>query len=132
MQIKMTVRYHFTSKRLIIIKKIKASVGENVGKPGTRRHGWALLVAQTVKNLPAVQEIWFDLWLGKIPWKRERKHKDSCLENPTDREAWWATVQRFTESDMTEQLTLSLSDIAGGNVKWCSYCGKRFASSSNY
>ena len=35
MQIKMTVRYHFTSKRLVIIKKIKANVGENVGKIGT-------------------------------------------------------------------------------------------------
>ena len=22
----------------------------------------------------------------------------SCLENPTDREAWWATVQRVTKS----------------------------------
>ena len=25
-----------------------------------------------------------------------------CLENPMDREAWWATVYRITESDMTE------------------------------
>ena len=32
---------------------------------------WASLVAQTVKNLPATQESWFDLWVGKIPWKRE-------------------------------------------------------------
>ena len=26
----------------------------------------------------------------------------SCLENPMDRGAWWATVQRVTELDMTE------------------------------
>ena len=26
----------------------------------------------------------------------------SCLENPTDRRAWWATVCRVAESDMTE------------------------------
>ena len=26
----------------------------------------------------------------------------SCLENPTDRGAWRATVHRVTESDMTE------------------------------
>ena len=30
--------------------------------------------------------------------------QDSCLENPMDREAWWAIVHRVTksESDMTE------------------------------
>ena len=26
----------------------------------------------------------------------------SCLENSTDRGAWWATVHRVTESDTTE------------------------------
>ena len=26
----------------------------------------------------------------------------SCLENPIDREVWWATVHRIVESDMTE------------------------------
>ena len=27
----------------------------------------------------------------------------SCLENPTDRGAWWATVHGIAESDMTVQ-----------------------------
>ena len=31
----------------------------------------ASLVAQTVKHLPAVQETWFDPWIGKILWRRE-------------------------------------------------------------
>jgi len=34
----------------------------------------ASLVVQTVKNLPAMQETWVDLWVGKIPkipWRRE-------------------------------------------------------------
>ena len=26
----------------------------------------------------------------------------SCLENPKDKEMWWATVHRMTESDTTE------------------------------
>ena len=31
----------------------------------------ASLIAQTIKNLPAMQETWFDLWIGKTLWRRE-------------------------------------------------------------
>ena len=36
------------------------------------QYSWASLVAQVVKNPPAMQETWFDPWVGKIPWRRER------------------------------------------------------------
>ena len=29
---------------------------------------WASLVAQLVKKPSAMQETWFDSWVGKIPW----------------------------------------------------------------
>ena len=32
---------------------------------------WASLVAQTVKNMPAMQETEFDPWVRKILWRRE-------------------------------------------------------------
>ena len=29
-------------------------------------------MVQLVKNLPAMWETWFDPWVGKVPWRRER------------------------------------------------------------
>ena len=48
------------------------SPGEGIGYP--LQYSWASLVAQLVKNLPAMQEtwVWFPGWVGKIPWRRER------------------------------------------------------------
>ena len=41
------------------------STGEGIGYP--LQYYWASLVAQLVKNPPAMQET----WVGKIPWRRE-------------------------------------------------------------
>ena len=30
----------------------------------------------------------------------------SCLENPIDRGAWWATIHRVTQSDTMKQLSI--------------------------
>ena len=32
---------------------------------------WASLVAESVKNLPAMKETWFDPWVRKVPWRRK-------------------------------------------------------------
>ena len=43
-----------------------------------------------------------DPWVGKIPWRKKWQSTPvlqySCLENPTDRGVWWATVHRVTRS----------------------------------
>ena len=53
---------------------------------------------------------------GLMPWSGRSLEEGngyplqySCLENSTDRGAWWATVYGIAKSDMTEQLALSLS-----------------------
>ena len=63
-------------------------------------------MTQEVKNLLAVQ----GTWVGKISWRWEcNPLQYSCLENPIDGGAWQATVHGVAELDMSEQLTLSLS-----------------------
>ena len=41
----------------------------------------------------------FDAWVGKNPGGGNgNPFQSSCLENPMDREAWWATVHEVAES----------------------------------
>ena len=46
------------------------SPGEGIGYP--LQYSCASLVAQLVKNPPAMWRPGFDPWVGKIPWRRER------------------------------------------------------------
>ena len=54
----------------------------------------AFLVAQTVKNLPAVQETQVQSLGWEDPLEKEMATHSSILglENLMDREAWWAAV----------------------------------------
>ena len=63
---------------------------------------WASLVAQTVKNLPAMQETWVQSLDWEDSLEKEMALQYSYLENATDREDWWAIVHGVTESDMTD------------------------------
>ena len=45
------------------------SPGEEIGC--SLQYSWASLVAQLVKNPPAMRETWVQPLVGKIPWRRE-------------------------------------------------------------
>ena len=68
-----------------------------------------------VKKLPAVQEPGFGPWTGKVTWRREWPPTPAFLPREfhglNSRGSWQATVYGVAESDMTEQLTLSLSIV---------------------
>ena len=60
---------------------------------------WASLIAQLVKNPPAMQETPFNFWVGKIPWRKELLPIPVfCMENSMNRGAWLAVVYRITKS----------------------------------
>ena len=67
----------------------------------------ASLVAQMVKNLPAVWETWVQSLGWEDPLEDDMATHSSILawRIPMDRRGWWATVHGVTESDMTEQLS---------------------------
>ena len=61
------------------------SPGEGIGCP--LQYSWTSLVAQMVKNPPAMQETWFDPWVRKIPWRRAcNPLQYSCLEEQESHE----------------------------------------------
>ena len=68
---------------------------------------WASLVAQTVKNLPAMRETWLLSLVWEDPLEESMATYSSILawRIPMDRGAWQAAVHGIAESDTTEQLS---------------------------
>ena len=60
-------------------------------------------LGSVVKNLPANQETWVQFPTGKVPGRQNGNPLQySCLGNPMDRGAWWATVhEEAKQSDTT-------------------------------
>ena len=79
------------------LKVLSSRLGSPGGKLETSQ------VALEVKNLPAIAGDVRDMGLfpesGRSPGGGNGNPlQPSCLENPTDRAAWWATVRRVAKS----------------------------------
>ena len=70
-----------------------------------KTNNWAALVAQTVKNLPAMRETWVQSlgWEDALEEGMATHSSMLAWKIPTDREAWWAAVHGVSESDTTEE-----------------------------
>ena len=74
---------------------------------------WGLTGGSVVKIPPAnakdIRDMGLIPGLGRSPGGgHSNPLKYSYLKNPMDKGTWWATVHGVTESDTTEQFTLSL------------------------
>ena len=74
------------------------SPGEGIGY--LLQYFWASLVAQTVKNLPAMQETWVQSLSWEDPLEKGMATHSSILawQIPMDRGGWWAAVHGVTQS----------------------------------
>ena len=88
-----------------LILGLRRSPGGGAGYP--LQYSWVSLVAQMVKNSLAMQETWFNPWVGKIPWRRAWQPTPVFLpgESPWTEEPDWPQSVGSKESDTTEQLS---------------------------
>ena len=88
-----------------LIPGLGRSAGEGIGYP--LQYPWASLVAQLVKNLPAMQETGLIPRLGRSPGEEKvYPLQYSGLKNSMD-----CIDHGVTESDLTEQLSLMVQKI---------------------
>ena len=81
---------------------------------------WASLIAQLVKNLPAMQETQFSPWVGKMPWRREWLPIPVFLPGEFHGQRSLASYSPWgcKELGMTEWLTCWQSYCQGLSVAW--------------
>ena len=95
----------------LLVKNLPAMQGEPYSIPGSERSlgegigyslqkSWVSLVAQRVKNPPAMRETWVPSLGWEDPLEEGMATHSSILawRIPMDREAWQAVVHRVTKS----------------------------------
>ena len=98
------------------------SPGEEIGYP--LHYSWASLVAQLVKNPPAMRETWVQSLGWEDPLEEGMATQSSILawRIPLDRGAWWPTVHE----DMTEQLSTQQLYPQAREGHFYDYCWARY------
>ena len=81
-----------------LIPGLGRSPGERIGYP--LQYSWASLVAQTVKNLPAMLETWVQSlgWEDSLEEGLATHSSIPAWRIPMDRGAWWVTVHGVAKS----------------------------------
>ena len=89
---------------------------------------WASLVAQMVKNLPAIQETWLWSLGGKIPWRRKWQPTLVFLprESHGQRSLVGYSPWGCKELDTTEQLTLFSLSPLNPEIPFLGMCTKEW------
>ena len=91
-------------------------------------------MAQTVKTLPAMQETRFDLWVGKIPWRRKWQPTPVFLPGKSHGQRSLSGYSPWgcKESDMTYQLILTVKVILANTYSTYYMPGKVPSTVSTY
>ena len=89
-----------------LIAGLGRSPGEGTGYP--LQYSQASVVAQTVKNLPAMRETWNNPWVGKIPQRRAWQPTPIFLPGESHGPRSLAGYRPWgrKKADMTERLRL--------------------------
>ena len=96
------------------------SLGEGIGYP--LQYSWSSLVAQMVKNLPAMQDIWVQSLAQEDPLEERVSTHSSILawRIPMDRGAWQATWGR-KELDTTKRLRTHTHTAETNTILYSNY-----------
>ena len=105
----------------ILAQRNPWTISESHSSSKFQSHFWTSLVAQTVKRLSTIRRPGFDLWVGKIPWRRKWQYTPVLLpgKSHAQRSLVGYSPWGCKELDMTERLHfhfLSLYQIHGFSI----------------
>ena len=91
-------------------------LGEGVGYP--LQYSWASLVAQMIKDLPAMRETWARSlgWDDPLEGGHGNPLQYSCLKNPMDRGAWQVHGVPKSQTRLKDEAQHSINTVRASLV----------------